>query len=85
MVEGETHNIEKVTMDVLYKHASECLDAVAASLVPDKQTHTQASHLKQTLPKYRDIRYHYQTKNINGYTHLKRSYSHGFATINVVP
>lgn len=37
MVEGETHNIQEVSMDILYKHPTKSLDTVAACLVPKKQ------------------------------------------------
>lgn len=50
VVKGETHDIEKVSVDVLHKHATESLNTVATSLVPDKQrqkhfTHTETNKL----------------------------------------
>lgn len=38
VVEGETHNIEEVPMDVLNQHSTESLNTIAASLIPDTQT-----------------------------------------------
>lgn len=37
MVEGETHNIQEVSVDILHKHATKSLNTVAACLVPKKQ------------------------------------------------
>lgn len=39
VVEGETHNIEEVSVDVLHQHPTESLDTVASSLVPDTHRH----------------------------------------------
>lgn len=39
VVQRETYNIEKVSMDILYQHAPQRLDSIATSLVPD--THRQ--------------------------------------------
>lgn len=35
VVEGETDNVKEVSVDILHQHATKCLDAVTASLVPD--------------------------------------------------
>lgn len=37
-VEGEANNIQEVSVDVLYQHAAQGLNAVATRLVPERQT-----------------------------------------------
>lgn len=37
VVEGEAHHIQEVSVDVLYQHAAQGLDPVAARLVPKRQ------------------------------------------------
>lgn len=37
VVKGETHNVEEVSVNVFHQHATESLNTVATSLVPDTQ------------------------------------------------